>query len=1028
MSIPRCFPAFALLAGVVASAPSLCAQSTFGSIVGSVKDLSSAVVPAATIAARDVEENTTRTTTSNDQGLYELLNLKPGRYEITATKAGFSTFTIRAVMLLARDTVRADVRLEVSPIKESVAVTGEASIINTENGTISDTKSFREITGLPLNYRGVTTSPLIALISVPGVQMSLLDRPSIGGGLPAQIEYSLDGISTVNIAFFGPIYDMYPSTEMISEFKVISVNNSAEYGQMGDVTVITRGGTNQLHGSAVWYHQNSALDATIYGAPEKQSKVFNTFGGSLSGPLYLPGLYHGRDRTFFFVDYEGNRKPSAVVEHLSVPTASMRAGDLNGVPGQSASDPLSGAPFPNNAIPATRINSVARTLFQRYYPLPNFNTDGTTFDNYRSVVPTSIYTDGYDVRVDHVLNSRHQIFGRWSWKEISGKGAYELLPPEQYDSANRNLILSHNFVLRPNVFNESRFGFGLSDGRTRFPILGADAVATLGLEGLNLSNAGGVGGFPLFDFSEGTGFYLIGHPRDGPGRSRNWQFTDNLSWIRGRHSMKFGADIRRIGWVGVLSDGGGDDFGSFLFQPDAFSGNAFVDLLLGLPYLTEYGLLGPNLDESATHAHFYGQDQWQVNDRLTVSIGIRWSVHPPMTEASGNITNFDPASGNVIVPDHTIPAAPGFLTGINACPGVTTAFPCTKIVTASEAGVGQGLRRTYYGNWAPRVSIAWRPFASNKTVVRSGFGEFTQTILGATASGLTAIHSTDLRDEFNYQGPGVAPQFVLPLVASGAFVLPQPGTKTFGDGMDTSYKDPRSYQWNFTLEHALAAETRLRLSYIGSHSVGLNGLVNYNQQHASTTPFSASRRPYPAFRTVGMWENIGFASYEAFQAEATRRFARGLFFQASYIFSKNIGNAGSAYGGQGGLLFVPEALPNAVTDRFNTRLDRGILAGSRANRFLFTGIYELPWGKGRRYANRLPALPNALFGGWNLSTITLLESGPFQTAFTRAPDPSNSGAGGRLKRPDRIGDGNLPHPTPDHWYDITAFVPTPQGA
>ena len=1028
MSIPRCFPAFALLAGVVASAPSLCAQSTFGSIVGLVEDPSGAAVPAATITARDAEENTTRSTASNDQGLYELLNLKPGRYEISVTKAGFSIFTIPAVMLLARETVRADVRLEVSPIKESVVVTGEAAIINTENGTISDSKTFREITELPLNYRGVTLSPLAALMTVPGVQMDLFNRPSIGGGLPAQIEYSLDGISTVNIGSFGPLYEMYSSTEMISEFKVISVNNSAEYGQMGDVTVITRGGANQLHGSALWYHQNAALDAATYGAPEKQAKVFNTFGGSLSGPLDLPKLYRGRDRTFFFVDYEGNRKPTTSVEQLSVPTASMRAGDLNGVPGQSVIDPLSGAPFPDNIMPPTRINSVPRKLFEKYYPLPNYNTDGTTFNNYRSLVPTSIYTDDYDVRIDHALSSRQQIFGRWSWKKISALSPYELLPPDQNEDFYRNLIVSHNFILRSNVINESRFGIGFAHGRTRFPILGTEAVATLGLEGLNLSNARGVGGFPYFDFSDGTGFYIVAHPRDGPHHSQNWQFTDNLSWIRGRHSMKFGADIRRIGWEGVLSFGGGDDFGGFAFSQDAFSGNAFGDLLLGLPFVSEYGFMGPNLNETAVHSHFFGQDQWHVNDRLTVNIGLRWTLHLPMTEASGNITGFDPATGDIIVPDRTLPAAPGFLTGINACPGTTAAIPCTKILTASQAGVGQGLRRTYYGNWAPRVSIAWRPFPNNKTVIRSGFGEFTQTVLGQTASGTTAVHSTDLRDDFNYQGPGIAPLFVLPLVGSSAYVLPEPGAGSFGDGMDTSYKDPRSYQWNFTIEHALASETRLRLSYVGSHSVGLNGRVEYNQQHPSTTPYSASRRPYPAFTRILMWENIGFASYEAFQAEVTRRFARGLFFQASYVFSKNVGNAGSVLGGQAGLGFAWEALPNTITDRFNTRLDRGNLAGSRPNRFLFTGIYELPWGKGRRLASGLHPFANALLGGWDLSTITLLESGPFQTAWTRV-DRSNTTANLRRPgRPDRIGDGNLPNPTPDRWYDITAFQLVPNGA
>jgi hypothetical protein len=209
--------------------------------------------------------------------------------------------------------------------------------------------------------------------------------------------------------------------------------------------------------------------------------------------------------------------------------------------------------------------------------------------------------------------------------------------------------------------------------------------------------------------------------------------------------------------------------------------------------------------------------------------------------------------------------------------------------------------------------------------------------------------------------------------------------------------------------------------------VGLNGLINYTEEPASPAPYSKSRSPYPDFFFIQMWENVGFASYEGLQAEATRRFRKGLFFQASYVFSKNVGNAGSLLGGVGGFLFPSETVPNQVTDRFNTRLDRGNLAGSRPNRFLLTGIYELPFGKGRAFANRLNGFANTVFGGWDLSTITLVESGQFQTALIR-PDQSNSLPGPRVSRPDRIGDGNLSDPTPNRWYDITAFAPVPTGA
>lgn len=1024
----RAFFASAMLLALFPSAWPIYAQSTFAAIVGSVKDPSGAAVPAAVIAVRELDRNTTQTVVSNGQGLYEILDLTPGRYQLKVTKSGFSTFEVPSVLLLSRETVRQDVGLEVSVVTSTLIVKA-APALNTENGTISDTKTFREVTELPLNYRAVTTSPLAVLTTVPGVQLDLNKTPSVSGGLPAQIEYSVDGISTANIQHFGPLVNIYPSTEMLSEFKVISVNNNAEYGQMGDVTVITRGGTDQLHGSGLWYHQNAALDAKTYGAVEKQAKVYNTFGGSLSGPVYLPGLYRGRDRTFFFVDYEGNRKPSTSLYQLSVPTASMRTGDLNGLPGGAATDPLTSAPFPGNTIPGSRLNSVARTLLGKYVPLPNYNFDGTTFNNYQQLTSSSVYTDGYDIRLDHVLSSRQQIFGRWSWKRISSLQSNGLLPPSNLDELNRNLVISHNLILRLNLINEARFGFSLYLARERFPIVGTDAVAALGLEGLNLSNVAGIAGFPLFDFSSGTGFSSIGHSRTGPSRSRNWQYTDNLSWIQGRHSMRFGADIRHLGWSSVLSFGSGDDFGSFLFLPGAFTGNAFADLLLGVPYLSDYGVLGPNLNEQVTYSHFYGQDEWRVGNRLTINFGLRWTLHPPMTEDAGNITNFDPATGNIIVPDHTLPAAPGFLTAVNACPGTTQVLLCTKIVTASNAGVGQGLRRTYYGNWAPRLSFAWRPFANNGTAVRAGFGVFTQTILGDTSMGPTGIHSTDFRESDNFTSPNTPPLYVLPVVASGTFLLPSPGSEFFGVGIDPNYKDPRTYQWNFTVEHAIASETTLRLTYLGSHSIGLNGLVNYTEEPASPLPYSKSRSPYPAFFAIQMWENIGFASYEGVQAEATHRFRKGLFFQASYVFSKNVGNAGSFTGGQAGLLFPPEALQNQVTDRFNTRLDRGNLAGSRPNRFLFTGVYELPVGKGRAYANHLNTFANAVLGGWDLSTITLVESGPYQTALIgRGGDQSNSLPGQRVSRPDRIGDGNLPDPTPDRWYDISAFAPVPKGA
>ena len=875
-------------------------------------------------------------------------------------------------------------------------------------------------------------------MTIPGVQHDAYDEPSLGGGLPAQIEYTVDGVSTHDSFYNQPLPNMLPSTEMLSEFKVTSVNNNAEFGQMGDVTTITRSGTNKLHGSALWYHQNAALDATTYGSLEKQHKVFNTFGGSLSGPIDIPHIYHGQNHTFFFVDYEGNRQPSSSPTQDSVPTAAMRSGDLNGLlsEGQTIVDPVTGAPFPGNVIPSSRINPVARSLLDNYYPLPNYNTGGSTNANYRTLVPTSIFTDGYDVRIDHLLSSRQQIFGRWSWKNISwlqetfdGNG---LLPPINVDGLNRNLILSHNYFIRPNLINEFRFGFSVFDGNNRFPIQGTDAVATLGIQGLYLNNSAGKGGFPIFDFSDGTGFSFIGARRDRDFQSKTWQFTDNLSWIHGRHTLKFGGDWRKIAYQDRIPVGDFGVYGSFGFNQNAFSGNAFADFLLGVPTWDNYGIVGPDINEQSLQTHLYAQDQWLVNSRLTLSFGLRWSLHPPMTEASGNIANFDPTNGNVIVPDQTLPIVPNFLAASNACPGTDTAIPCTHIVTASQAGIGQGLRQTYYGNWAPRIGFAWRPFSDGKTVIRSGFGIFTTTVQGLTANVMVGIPTSYVPFQFNFQGTGVPPLFVLPQISGGPLPLDAAGTGSFYSATDFRYKDPRSYQWSFTVERELARDTVARFSYIGSQTVGLGQEVYLNQQPASTLKFDANRRPYLAWNDLAYLANLGFASYNGFQAELSRRFSRGLYFQASYVFSKNIGNAGGFLGGtSGGQYFPSEADGRYITDRFNTRLDRGVLAGSREQRFLLTAIYQLPFGKGQKFASGMNSFANGILGGWEISTITLLQSGPYLTPRIGARfDQSNTNVAGRdgATRPDRIGNGSVPNPTPDHWLDITAFTPTPKGA
>src|SRR5260370_506801 len=280
------------------------------------------------VKVRNLNDNTPRATVTDASGEYQLLNPRPGSYEIVGTKENFNNATIASVTLDARQQLRADIKLEVSGVTQELNVEASAAAINTENAIIGDTKNFKQVVQLPMNYRGGNDSPLAALVAVPGVQQDDSGNVSIGGGTSAQIQYSVDGTSTVNVRQNGSLGHMNPSSELISEMRGTQFNNNAEFSQLADVTIITKSGTNNFHGSAFEYLQNSALDATTYGFDSKAHKAYNTFGGSFSGPVQIPHLYRGKDKTFFFADYEGNRRLFTTPEVLSVPTAATPAADL----------------------------------------------------------------------------------------------------------------------------------------------------------------------------------------------------------------------------------------------------------------------------------------------------------------------------------------------------------------------------------------------------------------------------------------------------------------------------------------------------------------------------------------------------------------------------------------------------------------------------------------------------------------------------------------------------------------------------
>lgn len=1028
----------------LACAPAF-SQSTFGSILGTIQDGSGGAIAGGEIQVTNLDENTARNTTTNNAGLYQFLNLPPGRYSVSVAKSGFATARVNEVLLEARQERRVDVTLELTSVQQTVEVQASNAVINTENATISSTMNNQQITDLPSVYRGASTSPLGAIVALPNVQQDQNGAIALTGSLPFMTDYSVDGTSSVNVGTNSAARDMYPSSEMLGEFKVSAINNNAELASSGDVTVTTKSGGNVVHGSAFEYLQNRALDATTYGSSVKQAKVWNTFGGSLSGPIVIPGLYNGHNKTFFFVDYEGNRKPGSQLVINNVPTASMVAGNLNGVPGKPAIDPFSGAPFPNNQIPQSELNPVAQKLLNQYYPKPNFNS-GSTTGNHRTLLPTTNDTDGFDVRIDQYVSSKHLIYGRWTWKDLpflspaTANSVSQLLPPINNQENNRNLLVADSFTFSPSLINEFRFGYSDFTLDQSLPFTGASVVTNLGLTGLDLSRAGNDGGFPGFNFSTGTGFSSIVHGAVGPSHSRTLQYTDNLTWIKGKHAAKFGIDWRTVSYSRINNFGGGDEFGSMRFRGN-FSGNAFADLLLGLPSTNIVFDIGPHIDQRSQHFAAYAQDEWRISKTLTLNFGLRWEVQPPFSEKNGNIANFNPANGGMVYPDiaaKVLPPAAQVLYQLNACPGVLSNLPCSPVQTASQAHLPQGLRDTYWRDFNPRISLAWRPFGDAKTVLRTGFGVYTVPQLGGVAYQMTGLASTPSLFYANALVNG-KPLFQLPSVAygNGGLTPDIVGTYEYYVAQQIHYRDPESTQWNVTLERQLGESWNARVSYIGQNSFRLGMDTDQNSIRASAKPYDPLSRPYQQAGAIIQLGNWGFANYQDLELQISHRMASGFYLQGTFDWAKDLTNAGgdapTAFNIEQGSIGPPGVGLTGINDRFNLRLDRGNAAGVRRNRFLLTGVYQLPFGRGKTLLNKSNRAVDAVLGGWQLSTITLLQTGPYLTPWDSNTDDSqaNLNEGGdrnAIVRPDRIGNCDLSNPTPGHWLNLAAFAPTPAGA
>ena len=1022
--------AVVLLALAMMTSGSALAQSTFGSVRGVAQDGTGAILPDTLVTLHSLDENTDHQVKTDTDGNFTLENVKAGRYTVRGEHDGFAESVINGVTVEARQDVRLTLTLQVAGQSSTVEVNAGADQINSENAAISDLKDNLAMTQLPLNNRATTTSPLGSLGLSPNVQQDSQGNIALGGATSSMVNFSVDGISTANVRQNGALQDAYPSQEGISGVKVTAFNNSAEFSQVGDVTFTTKNGTNNWHGSLFEYLQNQALDASPYGFSGKAPKKFNTFGGSLSGPVELPHLYRGHDRTFFFVDYEGNRRTTAVAQQFLVPTQAERNGDLSGL----GTDVV---------IPQASISATAKALLN-YYPLPNVaGQSGFNYENFQS---TPARTDGADVRLDQTISSKQSVYARFSRKNITSEFANPLLPNDSDSVHNRSLLVSHTYAITPRLLNEFRFGFTNVTTSVGFPILGATALQQLDLQGVDISQHPTTHAFPTFNFSSGTGFTPIGRDKTGVTQSKTMQFSDNITFTLGKHTFKAGLDARRVRYFDVELFLPSDDFGSFTFQP-TFTGNAFGDFLEGTPTTLFFAVSSPDVGGTATQWSLFAQDEFQVNSRLTLSYGLRWQVLPGFHEDGGNLANFDQKNNSIVVPDELA----GYLAGNNltasnlafqqsfdACNLSFTALPCTKYVTASQDGLPQSLRNSYKGNFQPRVSVAYRPFNDTKTVVRAGFGIYTMTNLGPLSFNNSGNPTSNLHTYSNGNVTGASGTH--PLIQFPQTAPPTVGVQYGGGGLDQgvdpNYRDPQANQWSVTVERQVGAWTSLRASYVGMHTYRLSVTEDLNQIAASTTPYATTaaspyvdpRAAYPNWTTLYSTFNAGKANYSALELEATRRMAHGLYFDGNYTFAKNeADNQGDAPGSFAGE--VNYGIP--IADRFHVSQDYGNVQGTRRHRVLLTGVYQMPFGAGRQFMTGR-GWTDRVLGGWDLTTVTLLETGPWQTPSISAGanDQSNTNVANRgaILRPDAVSSHYYAGQSRAQYFNLAAFSATPAGA
>ncbi|MSV30309.1 MAG: carboxypeptidase regulatory-like domain-containing protein [Bryobacterales bacterium] len=728
---------------------------TLGTMAGEVRDSTGAVIPGANVTVRNTETNVARGVSTNEDGIYSVPALNPGMYEIRVEKNGFKSASRGNIELQVQQTARVDFSLDVGQVSETVEVTGAVPLLTTENATVGTVIEKQRITDLPLNGRNflslVALSPNVTYGFAPAAQAGGRQggtragiTMSLSGSRATWSNYTLDGISNTDINF--NLYIVLPSVEALQEFKVQTGIYPAEFGRAaGQVNVSTKGGTNEYHGSAFEFLRNNRLDARQYFfkdpespnqlPPEKQPYRQNQYGFTLAGPIRIPKILNGKNRLFFMANYEGFKSRRTVNTFATTMTPAQRSGDFS-VIANPLQDPMTRAttatgitstPFPGNQIPASRFSKGSLLILDRFAPLPNLVQAGLPNRNYQYNAKTPVDKDQFTGRIDLNENANSQWFGRYSWTdELTVTPGIKLNGQPLYTRASQ-WVIANTRVFSSTKVNEARFGYNSLFNNISQELAGKENVNALLGTPVKISDPNSFG---IPNISLANNLSGLGNDANGPFTidDKVYQASDNFSWVRGKHSLRFGGEYRYNQYLQLGNEFARGRFttnGSFTANANTLAGGySGADFLMGAFTQLDSAVALAKGDFRVHEWALYFDDTFKIRPRLTINWGLRWEVAQPLWDKFGNEVNFQIRQPLSKIPnDPNVDRHPVYVrsgTG-DFYDGIDFRFT-GPVQLARDGRLGKRLIKTDYNNLAPRLGIAYSPSA--KWAFRTGFGVF----------------------------------------------------------------------------------------------------------------------------------------------------------------------------------------------------------------------------------------------------------------------------------------------------------------